>query len=261
MKKYFILLLFLGVVNMTYSQKNKEMNSDIDIRVLNVELLNEMLTRFAEENRVETQYYPNFFQIPKGMLIKKSNINPEWKYGDWILSKEEHRELITPKKGISINADDVLLSMSAISEGRTNEIRFLIWFTPNRKNYQIVDEMIVTGSYAPMPIEISLKNLKADYHEIAEGTEGEYYEIYIKEEKIEDKEFEPIVTFLLQNISDEFSQSILYELITGEIKLPNSLRKKIFKEGNDTMRLLICRCKDLDLELMEWCEGVEDEFR
>ena len=70
-KKYLILLLFLGTVNMMYSQNNKEKKSDIEISDLNVELLNNMLSQFIEKHGSETEEYPVFFHIPQGTGIKK----------------------------------------------------------------------------------------------------------------------------------------------------------------------------------------------
>jgi len=253
--------MFLGTTQMMFSQNNKDKNSDMELSNLNVELLNNMLAEFAEKNKSETKYYPGFFQISEGALIKNSDTNTEWKYGNWTISKVVDRKWIIPEKGISLNEDDVLLMISADSVDRTDEIEFDIWFTPKKQKYQIITDMITTGRIAPVPIEISLRKLKSDYLEIVKSTGGIYFEVYIKNEEIENKELVQIINFLLENISDDLAQDILYNLINGEVKLPNNLLKMIFKKSDDTMRRLVCRCKDLDSELMEWCEDVEDVYR
>ncbi len=129
MKSYLILLLFFGTIDMMFAQNDKGMNLDVEISNLNTNMLNDMLRRFAEENRSETKYYPNFFQI-SGETIKKSETNTEWRYGVWSISKVENRELIPPKA--SVNDYDSLLVMSAYDSNKTDGVQFSIWFTPKK---------------------------------------------------------------------------------------------------------------------------------
>ncbi len=141
------------------------------------------------------------------------------------------------------------------------EYNFQFGLHQKKLKYDIVTDEIVLERYAPVPIFISLRGLKTSYYEMKKGTENLYFEVYIKDEKLNDKELEQAITFLLENISDEFSQAIIINLIKEEVRLSHNILKKIFRTVSDNTKILICRCKNLDSELIEWCKGVEDEFR
>lgn len=237
---YFVLLLSLGAVNITHSQNNR-MNS-IDIGDLNIALLNDMLSRFIEDPKKDIDELRNIFYLPEETVIIKSDKEGVWICGDWEISKED---------------DNLSFWMDYESEFGTSDISVSIVFTPNHKGYQIVSDFIVVGTTAPVPVYISLLNLENEYNEINRFTKNLYYEIYIVDEKIKRKELESILIFLLENVEDELSISILFHIIIGKFQLSYDMLKMIFKNSTDSIRITISRHRNLDAELTEWCKGID----